>query len=256
MTTAIPQGTAPTSVTTAIPQGTAPASVTTAIPQGTAPASVTTAIPQVTPLEVGQTTAAQVAIGQGVTVTAADITLSIPARRANLHDNVSTTVTLASVSGNVSEFLLEGTSGQVTNASAFLAVATAADFNPSQVQVGTSIALTGADYAQVAALMNTLRGLVVTLSSQNDLHQPAVVLETPGTQVNFFHELSMINEAKKFQGVPISSVDHTTLNTTIFIYNQILDSSDDVTVVALSKNKDFLAIGATLRQLRAAIDIL
>ncbi len=224
--------------------------------QGTAPASVTTAIPQVTPLEVGQTTAAQVAIGQGVTVTAADITLSIPARRANLHDNVSTTVTLASVSGNVSEFLLEGTSGQVTNASAFLAVATAADFNPSQVQVGTSIALTGADYAQVAALMNTLRGLVVTLSSQNDLHQPAVVLETPGTQVNFFHELSMINEAKKFQGVPISSVDHTTLNTTIFIYNQILDSSDDVTVVALSKNKDFLAIGATLRQLRAAIDIL
>jgi hypothetical protein len=56
--------------------------------------------------------------------------------------------------------------------------------------------------------------------------------------------------------VPISNVDRQTLNTAIIIYNAILDSSDEVTVIALSQNQDFLAIGSGLRQMRAAINSL
>jgi hypothetical protein len=168
-------------------------------------------------------------------VTATSMTLSIPAATATVNNRVSTMVTLVPVNGQQSQFFLEGTSGQVTNASAFLAVATAAEFNPSQVQFGTIIALTGAEYTQVVALMDILPALFV-FSSNN--------------------ELIISGEDNKFQVVPISNVDRQTLNTAIIRYNAILDSSDDVTVVALYANEDFLAIGSGLRQLRSAIDDL
>ena len=209
-----------------------------------------------TPIQVGQTTVAQLAVGTGVRVTGTTRTLSIPAATATVNNQVRTMVTLVSVNDQPSQFFLEGTSRQVTNASAFLAVATAAEFNPSQVQVGTSIALTGAEYTQVAALMNTLPALFVSLSNQKFLDKLTAVVASPGKQVNFSQGLIMSREDNKFQGVPISNVDRQRLNTAIFIYNGILDSSDEVTVIALSQNEDFLAIGASLRQMRAAINSL
>jgi hypothetical protein len=209
-----------------------------------------------TPIQVGQTTVAQLAVGTGVTVTGRTRTLSIPAATATVNNQVRTMVTLVSVNDQPSQFFLEGTSRQVTNASAFLAVATAGEFNPSQVQVGTSIALTGAEYTQVAALMNTLPALFVSLSNQKSLDKLTAVVASPGKQVNFSQGLIMSREDNKFQGVPISNVDRQTLNTAIIIYNAILDSSDEVTVIALSQNQDFLAIGSGLRQMRAAINSL
>ncbi|QOV22623.1 hypothetical protein [Anabaenopsis elenkinii] len=235
------------------------ASPVTVTPNVTAsPVTVTpnvTASP-VTVTELGQTTAAQVAIGRGVTVTGRSRTLSIPATTATVNNQVSTMVTLVSVNDQPSQFFLEGTSRQVTNASAFLAVATAAEFNQSQVQIGTSIALTGAEYTQVAALMDTLPALFVSLSNQKSLHKLTAVVESPGKQVNFSQGLIMSREDNKFQGVPISNVDRQKLNTAIIIYNAILESSDEVTVIALSQNEDFLAIGSGLRQMRAAINSL
>ncbi|MDH6057222.1 hypothetical protein [Umezakia ovalisporum] len=215
--------------------------VTPATPVTVAP-NVTPTTP-VTPIQVGETAAAQVAIGRGVTVTGIYRTLSIPAATATVNDQVSTVVTLTSVNDNPSQFLLEGTFRQVTNTSAFLALATAAEFSLSQVQVGTSIALTGAEYTQVAALINTLPELFVSLAEP----------ESRAKQFNFSRQLITSREDKKFQAVPISNVDPQILNRAILAYNGILDSSDDVTVIALSKNADFLAIGASLSEMRVAI---
>ncbi|MBI1240321.1 MAG: hypothetical protein GC195_01640 [Nostoc sp. RI_552] len=239
VTPATPVTVAP-NVTPATPVTVAP-NVTPATPVTVAP-NVTPTTP-VTPIQVGETAAAQVAIGRGVTVTGIYRTLSIPAATATVNDQVSTVVTLTSVNDNPSQFLLEGTFRQVTNTSAFLALATAAEFSLSQVQVGTSIALTGAEYTQVAALINTLPELFVSLAEP----------ESRAKQFNFSRQLITSREDKKFQAVPISNVDPQILNRAILAYNGILDSSDDVTVIALSKNADFLAIGASLSEMRVAI---
>ncbi len=52
-----------------------------------------------------------------------------------------------------------------------------------------------------------------------------------------------------------AAVDPTQLEAAIQAYNQIVDDSAPATLVALGENSDFVALGRSLQQLRAAIEV-
>jgi hypothetical protein len=116
---------------------------------------------------------------------------------------------------------LQGNEAQVANAAGFLAMAFGSDLTPMEVAPFTTLALAGADFATLVDLFNATAGLLTP--------SPA-----GGT--------SMMVNLSKLAGA-------------IQAYNQLLDGSDDATVLALAQSDDFVDLGRSLQQLRAAVDL-
>lgn len=117
---------------------------------------------------------------------------------------------------------LRGTLTQIANAAGFLAAAFATGLTPSQVAPFTEMALVGADYPELVPLFNAVSGLIPPQP------QPSATA---------------------------LAVDPTQLEAAIQAYNRIVDNSDPATLAALGQNSDFVALGRSLQQLRAAIEL-
>ncbi|MFQ4137684.1 hypothetical protein PGN35_015310 [Nodosilinea sp. PGN35] len=115
---------------------------------------------------------------------------------------------------------LRGTLGQIANAAGFLAASFASGLTPNQVAPFTEMALTGADYLALVPLFNAVSGLIPP--------QPQAAA---------------------------AAVNPTQLEAAIRAYNRIVDDSTPETLAALGQNSDFVALGRSLQQLRAAIEI-
>ena len=113
---------------------------------------------------------------------------------------------------------LSGTQGQIANAAGFLAAAFAASIPPAQADLFTTLALSGVDYNSLVPLFNAVGGLLPQTSDA-------------------------------------IAVNPTQLEAAIQAYNRILNSSDADTLTTLGANQDFVALGRSLQQLRAAIDL-
>ncbi|MGB5972950.1 MAG: hypothetical protein WBG38_06505 [Nodosilinea sp.] len=133
---------------------------------------------------------------------------------------VRTSAVFAPVNGTPVVLPLRGTQEQIANAAGFLAASFAAGLTPNQVATFSEIALVGVDYADLVPLFNAVSGL---LPAQP---QAAAV-----------------------------SVDANQLEASIQAYNSVVDNTDTDALVALSESQDFVALGRSLEQLRAAIDI-
>ncbi len=118
---------------------------------------------------------------------------------------------------------LRGTLAQIANAAGFLAAAFATGLTPSQVAPFSEMALAGADYRDLVPLFNAVSGLIPP--------QPQPRSAT-------------------------LAVDPTQLEEAIQAYNRIVDNSTTETLVALGENSDFVALGRSLQQLRAAIEVV
>ncbi|QNP30997.1 hypothetical protein [Cylindrospermopsis curvispora] len=219
------------------------------------PTSINNSATVATPLQAGQNVAAQISLGQGVEVTSNTASVRIlPISLTANSQTVSTTATVTTVNGQTLSLVLKGTSNQVANAAGFIAAATSAELSGAQIQTGTSIALSGANYTQVVALINSLSGLMIiatnqTLEPKLEKGQPLSLLAS-STLASDPRNKSESN-SKIVQNVTIEPVR---LNRAIFIFNQILDTSDDATVTALSRNQEFITIGQVLKRLSSAFN--
>lgn len=113
---------------------------------------------------------------------------------------------------------LTGTQAQIANAAGFLAAAFAAGLPPQQITPFIAMALDGANYLLLVPLFNAVGGLLPP-QPQSD-----------------------------------GAVSATQLEAAIQAYNRILNDSDPATLAALNQNQDFVSLGRSLQQLRAAID--
>ncbi|MEB3228214.1 MAG: hypothetical protein VKJ27_07505 [Synechocystis sp.] len=211
-----------------------------------------------TPVQAGSTAAALVASGNGVSLSSDSVTVTIPpVSSAADSQRVSTTASVSTANIPTLELPLSGTSAQVSNAAAFVAIAASANFSQAQIETGTSIALTGANYAQVATLIDSISELMV-VSASDSLN--STVGEAPGqvlvasaltNQPSF--EGTLLAQSKNADPTENITINPSRLNIAIMAFNQIIDSSDDATIIALSKNSDFLAIASLLKQLRMSL---
>ncbi|HEY9880073.1 MAG TPA: hypothetical protein V6D29_16580 [Leptolyngbyaceae cyanobacterium] len=133
--------------------------------------------------------------------------------------NSAVTVTFTPVDGSAPSIsTLRGECTQVSNAAAFLAVAMVSGATPEQVAPFVAIALAGAPYGQVVALLNAISGLLATTAVEGE-----------------------------------GNVDPNQLSKAIQAYNAIVASVDNATLSALASNPEFTALGQVLRGLRAAV---
>ncbi len=170
--------------------------------------------------------AAAIAIGESVSLTSSQGTLSIAAPTLVAGANPADPSALRATSavfipegGTPVVMPLQGTQAQIANAAGFLAAAFAAGFTPSQVASFTEMALAGASYIDLVALFNAVGGLLAQSGDASG-----------------------------------NAVNATQLEAAIQAYNSILNSSDAATLEALSQNSDFTTLGRSLQQLRAAVD--
>ncbi len=178
--------------------------------------------------EIAAAAAAAIASGESVSLTSSQGTLTIaaptPVAGANPADPSATRATSAVFTpegGNPVVVPLQGTQSQIANAAGFLAAAFAAGFTPSQVASFTDMALAGASYVDLVALFNAAGGLL----------------------------------AQSGDASVSTAVNATQLEAAIQAYNNILNSSDAATLAALNQNSDFTALGRSLQQLRAAVEL-
>ncbi|MGJ0605378.1 hypothetical protein [Cylindrospermopsis raciborskii] len=203
----------------------------------TIPTSINNSAIVATPLQAGRNVADQISLGQGVEVTSNTTAVRIlPISPTADSQTLSTTATVTTANRQTLNLVLKGTSNQIANAAGFIATATSAELSISQIQTGTSIALTGANFTQVADLINSLSGLMVIVNSSTLPSDPKNKSES---------------NSKLVQSVTIEPVR---LNRAILIFNQIIDTSDDATVTALSRNVEFTNIGQVLKRLSKAFD--
>ncbi len=209
-----------------------------------------------TSIQAGQNLVNQVSSGLGSntnnTTSVVRILPVSPTPNSNL---VSTTVTIT-VANRSLNMVLTGTSKQVANAAGFIGTATSAGFSLAQIQTGTNIAMTGADFSQVTALINSLSGLMVTSTKQSvqpDKKEPLTFLASTLSGNTMPISTPGVKE-RKSNSVQYVTIEPARLDRSILIFNQLLDTSDDVTVIALSQNAEFLTIGETLKRLRVAFD--
>jgi hypothetical protein len=113
---------------------------------------------------------------------------------------------------------LKGTPAQIANAAGFLAAAFAAGIPLQQVTPFTTMALAGADYLALVPLFNAVGGLLPSTADGS------------------------------------GTVNANQLEAAIQAYNRILTNSDAETLTALGQNQDFVSLGRSLQQLRAAVD--
>ncbi|MBG0744954.1 MAG: hypothetical protein IV298_16115 [Cylindrospermopsis raciborskii KL1] len=210
-----------------------------------------------TSIQAGQTLVDQVGSGLGSSINNTTSVVRIlpvsPTPNSNL---VSTTATIT-VANRSLTLVLTGTSNQVANAAGFIGTATSAGFSLAQIQTGTDIAMTGADFSQVTALINSLSGLMVTGTKQSvqpDKKEPLTFLVSTLGGNTMPISTPGVKSERKSNSVQYVTIELARLDRSILIFNQLLDTSDDVTVIALSQNSEFLTIGETLKRLRVAFD--
>lgn len=186
---------------------------------------VTESNKETTPIQVGLTTAMQVKSGNGVNITSNSVKVNIPpVSLVSNRTQVSTNVTITTANNENLNLILTGTSEQVSNAAGFVAMGASAEFSLDQIKTGTSIALTGTEFGQVGTLINNIAGLFDSVPQSGDSNLTNAVTVSPEQ-----------------------------LNTAILTFNQIVDDSNDETIVILSRNSEFLTIGDVLKSLRGAI---
>lgn len=170
--------------------------------------------------------AAAIANGESVSLTSSQGTLGITAPTATPaggSDAILSTSAVFTAQGSTPLVApLRGTRAQIANTAGFLAAAFAAGFTPSQVAPFTEMALAGADYRDLVLLFNAVSGLIPP---------------QPQPRSTTF------------------AVAPSQLEAAIQAYNRIVDNSAPETLVALSENSDFAALGRSLQQLRAAIEV-
>ncbi|QNP28274.1 hypothetical protein [Cylindrospermopsis curvispora] len=207
----------------------------------------------VTPLQAGQTIATQVVSGRGAEMTINATALRIAPINQNADNKeVSTTATLRIANSQNLDLVLTGTSERVANAAGFIATATSAGLGITQIQTGTSIALTGANFGQVASLINSLSGLMVTGTNQAMKPDQSITLVASGITKD--PVTTTTKSEVKHGPVKDVTIEPVQLGRAIVVFNQILDTSSDDTVIALSENTEFLTISKMLQQLRSAFD--
>ncbi|PSR17460.1 hypothetical protein C8255_12455 [filamentous cyanobacterium CCP3] len=132
---------------------------------------------------------------------------------------LATSAVFTPVGGTPMVMPLRGTLDQIANAVGFLAASFAAGLSPSQVATFTEMALVGVDYADLVDLFNAVSGLLPAQSQPQE-----------------------------------TGVDATQLESAIQAYNRILDETNPAALVTLSEFEDFVVLGRSLQQLRAAVD--
>lgn len=170
---------------------------------------------------------AAIANGESVSLTSSRGTLGIAAptvAQAGGSSSILVTSAVFTLQGGTPMVApLRGTLAQIANTTGFLAAAFATGLTPSQVAPFTEMALAGADYRELVTLFNAVSGLIPP--------QPQ-----PRSTV--------------------IAVDPTLLEEAIQAYNRIVDNSAPETLATLSQNLDFVALGRSLQQLRAAIEVV
>lgn len=176
--------------------------------------------------DIAAAAAAAIANGESVSLTSSQGTLGIAAptvAQASGNDPILVTSAVFTMQGGTPMVApLRGTLPQIANAVGFLAAAFATGLGPSQVAPFTEMALIGANYRDLVPLFNAVSGLIPPQS------QPG----STGLAVN-----------------------PTQLEEAIQAYNRIVDNSPPETLAALGQNSDFVALGRSLQQLRAAIEV-
>lgn len=182
--------------------------------------------PEATVEETAAAAAAAIANGESVSLSSSQGTLGIAAptvAQASGSDSILvTSAVLTPPGGTPMVAPLRGTLVQIANAAGFLAAAFAAGLTPSQVAPFTEMALAGADYRDLVTLFNAVSGLI---PPQIQPRSTALV------------------------------VSPTQLEEAIQAYNRIVDNSTPETLATLSQNSDFVTLGRSLQQLRAAIEV-
>lgn len=164
-----------------------------------------------------------IANGESVALISSQDTLGIAAPTAVtgvLPPTLATSAVYTPAGGTPMVMPLRGTPDQIANAAGFLAASFAAGLAPSQVATFTEMALVGVDYADLVDLFNAVSGLLPA--------QPQVTA---------------------------TAVNATQLESAIQAYNRILDNTDPAALVTLAQFEDFVVLGRSLQQLRAAIDV-
>ncbi|MGG6239020.1 hypothetical protein ACQ4N7_10300 [Nodosilinea sp. AN01ver1] len=164
-----------------------------------------------------------IATGGSVSLTSSQGMLSIaaPTDVTDVQSPIlATSAVFTPVGGTPMVMPLRGTLDQIANAAGFLAASFAAGLAPSQVVTFTEMALVGVDYADLITLYNAVSGLLPA--------QP--------------------------QGTDTTLVNATQLESAIQAYNRILDDTDPAALVTLAEFEDFVVLGRSLQQLRAAVD--
>jgi hypothetical protein len=177
--------------------------------------------------EIAAAAAAAIANGESVSLTSSQGTLGIAAptvAQASGSDSILVTSAVFTLPGGTPMVApLQGSLAQIANAVGFLAAAFATGLTPSQVAPFTEMALAGAAYQDLVPLFNAVSGLIPP--------QP-----TPRATA--------------------LAIDPTQLEEAIQAYNRIVDNSTPEVLAALSENSDFVALGRSLQQLRAAIEVV
>ncbi|HEY9881139.1 MAG TPA: hypothetical protein V6D29_21950 [Leptolyngbyaceae cyanobacterium] len=171
--------------------------------------------------QLAEVVATAIVTGQPVTLATSEGTLnfSSPQVIPNSPNESVITVTFTPVDGSApSTFTLQGGPARQSNAAAFLAVAIVSGATPEQVAPFVAIALAGAPYGQVVALLNAISGLLAAIAADEE-----------------------------------GNVDPDQLSQAIQAYNAIVASVDNATLSTLASNPEFTALGQVLRGLRAAV---
>jgi hypothetical protein len=159
--------------------------------------------------------AAAINAGSRVALTRDQDTLTIEPLTTDIG---GTSAVFVPVGGTPVVIPLRGTQGQVANAAGFLAAAFAAGIPPAQTNLFPTLALAGVDYRSLVPLFNAVGGLLP---------------QTSGDAI---------------------TVNPTQLEAAIQAYNHVLNSHDVDTLTTLGANPDFVVLGRSLQQLRAAVD--
>lgn len=170
-----------------------------------------------TPGRTAEAVAAAIAAGELVNVFAENSILKLSEPRFSGDQTQVQLSYIATPGATPLQLTLEGSIDQVTNAAAYSAAVVAAGGSPAAVRPFIRMALAGVPYEEVVALTNATAGLLASGASSNQ-------------------------------------VSATQLNEAILTYNRLLNSLDDATLLELSQDGDFTALGSTLRRLRTAID--
>lgn len=174
--------------------------------------------------EIAAAAASSILNGESVSLISSQGTLSVAAPTSvtgALPPTLSTSAVFTPVGGTAMVMPLRGTLNQTANATGFLAASFAAGLTPSQVATFTEMALVGVDYADLVSLFNAVSGLLPA--------QP--------------------------QAATATVVSATQLELAIQTYNRILDTTDPAALVTLTQFEDFVVLGRSLQQLRAAVDV-
>ncbi|MBD2230074.1 hypothetical protein [Phormidium tenue] len=181
----------------------------------------------VTVADLAAAAAAAIANGESISLTISQRTLGIAVptvAQASDSDPILVTSAVFTTQGGTPMVVpLRGTMAQISNTTGLLAAAFATGLTPNQVAPFTEMALAGASYRDLVLLFNAASGLI-----------------PPSPQPR----------------TTALAIDPTQLEEAIQAYNRIVDNSTPETLATLSANSDFVALGRSLQQLRAAIEVV